>query len=262
MEKSVLPRGSVLKLTGLPSETIGVSIKNAFYDSTALVAFVDINQDNSAYVLLDGVSDAKAVLAELKTGKVTVGDTLVDVAAPDGEEEDAYLKKAQKYLNNKAANFKENLGGGRVQRRAKTRGGFNRRITARGGSGQNNGTKPEGEEEPEGEKIVLPRGTLLKLTGLPLRTDRGKIKNAFGKSSPDIDFIEVNNDSSAYVRICGGIDAKALLRKLGEKGKMTVGDTLVDVAVVRGKEDPQSSQKRAASPIRETDRVKRAKLPD
>ena len=115
----VLPRGRVLKLTGLPPGTVRDSIKKAFDDSSANVAFVDVNQDNSAYVRLRGEIDAKAVLAKLEeTGKVKVGDTLVDVAVLDGEEEDAFLKKGEEARNNAAAAFKENREGGRDGKRA------------------------------------------------------------------------------------------------------------------------------------------------
>ena len=185
----------MLKLTGLPSENNQDSIKTAFGDSSLYIAFVDISQDNSAYVLLRGGIDAKAVLAKLEeTGKVTVGDTLVDVAVPDGEEEDAYLKKAQEYLNNKATNFKENRGGDRVQKRAKTRGGVN-------------------------------RGSMLNLTGLPSATVRDPIKKSFGDSSANVSYVSPDDEISDHVYLHDviqvvyaqpGDDLDTLLKESGE----------------------------------------------
>lgn len=58
------------------------------------------------------------------------------------------------------------------------------------------------------EKIVLPRGTVLKLVNLPSAIDRDQIKKAFANYPADIAHVEITPDSTAFVRLRGENDGK------------------------------------------------------
>lgn len=96
---------------------------------------------------------------------------------------------------------------------------------------------------------------MLKLAGLPAGVNRDVIKNAFASTSADVAYVEINHDHSAYVRLRAENEAKAVLGKLEEAGKVKVADTLVDVSVLEGEEEDtyigkaeEAMNNRAANP--------------
>ncbi len=58
------------------------------------------------------------------------------------------------------------------------------------------------------EKIVLSRGTVLKLVNLPSGMDRDVIKQAFSTYPADIAHVEITPESTAFVRLRGENDGK------------------------------------------------------
>lgn len=58
------------------------------------------------------------------------------------------------------------------------------------------------------EKIVLPRGTVLKLVNLPSGIHRDVIKQAFANYPADIAHVEVTPENSAFIRLRGENDGK------------------------------------------------------
>lgn len=75
-----------------------------------------------------------------------------------------------------------------------------------------NGHKDEKDKEPvKNEKIVLSRGTVLKLVNLPSDIDRDVIKQAFSTYPADIAHVEITPESTAFVRLRGENDGKLVL---------------------------------------------------
>lgn len=68
------------------------------------------------------------------------------------------------------------------------------------------------EGEPtaeEAKKVTLPRGTVLKLSNLPVGTSRDDIRAGFTDLPADIAFVEINErDRTAFIRLRGENDGK------------------------------------------------------
>nr|CAG4637323.1 EOG090X0CQA [Ceriodaphnia reticulata]SVE73173.1 EOG090X0CQA [Ceriodaphnia reticulata] len=145
-EKIVLPRGTILKLTSIPSGADRDEIKKSFINYPADIAHVEFTPDNTVYVRLRGENDGKLVLGKLDNNKVNVCDSSVDVSLLEGEEEETYLKKAEEIVNNRAMNMRGQQhrggrGGGRGRGRGRGRGG----RSGRGGyKGQKRSGSPNG----------------------------------------------------------------------------------------------------------------------
>ena len=71
-----------------------------------------------------------------------------------------------------------------------------------------NGNKGDDKEPVKNEKIVLSRGTVLKLVNLPSGMDRDVIKQAFATYPADIAHVEITSENTAFVRLRGENDGK------------------------------------------------------
>nr|SVE73799.1 EOG090X0CQA [Daphnia atkinsoni] len=138
--KIVLSRGTVLKLTNLPSGIDRDVIRQAFSTYPADIAHVEITPDSTAFVRLRGENDGKLVLDKLENNKISIKDASVDVSLLDGEEEDTYLKKAEESVNNKVMNMGRGGFRGRGGGRGRGRGGRG----GRGGGYKGKDRKREG----------------------------------------------------------------------------------------------------------------------
>ncbi|XP_057371759.1 la protein homolog isoform X2 [Daphnia carinata] len=107
-----------------------------------------------------------------------------------------------------------------------------KKITQENGSA----TKPDEKVTEEKEKIVLSRGTVLKLVNLPSGIDRDAIKQGFSTYPADIAHVEITPDNTAFVRLRGENDGKMVLDKLENK-KISINDASVEVSVLEGEEE-------------------------
>nr|CAG4638713.1 EOG090X0CQA [Cyclestheria hislopi] len=138
-----LPKGAILKLAGLPENIKREEIKQALSSYPAEVAFIEGPKDNTAFVRLRAEDDAKVVLSKIEGGKLKVNETDVDVSVLEGEDEEAYLKRAIENMNNSHQ-------GGRGKKRFQ--GGRSRSGRGRGGwKGQKRSRSP-GAGGPRGKK--------------------------------------------------------------------------------------------------------------
>ena len=72
-----------------------------------------------------------------------------------------------------------------------------------------NGNGDKNDKEPvKNEKIVLSRGTVLKLVNLPSGSDRDVVKQAFSTYPADIAHVEMTSENTAFVRLRGENDGK------------------------------------------------------
>ena len=71
-----------------------------------------------------------------------------------------------------------------------------------------NGEKEVDAKTEKHEKIVVPRGTVLKLKGIPSGIDRDEIKKSFVNYPADIAYVEITPDNIAFVRLRGENDGK------------------------------------------------------
>nr|SVE76000.1 EOG090X0CQA [Daphnia hispanica] len=101
---------------------------------------------------------------------------------------------------------------------------------------EDNGNAVKTEVKEEKEKIVLCRGTVLKLANLPSGIDRDAIKQAFATYPADIAHVEITPDSTAFVRLRGENDGKLVLDKLEDK-KICIKDASVEVSLLEGEEE-------------------------
>nr|SVE83886.1 EOG090X0CQA [Daphnia pulex] len=99
-----------------------------------------------------------------------------------------------------------------------------------------NGDKGDDKESVKNEKIVLSRGTVLKLVNLPSGIDRDVIKQAFSTYPADIAHVEITPESTAFVRLRGENDGKLVLDKLTDK-KISIKDSSVEVSLLEGEEE-------------------------
>lgn len=88
-------QGSLVRLSGLPTETNQEMIKEVLLRLSAPVYFVDVYPDNTALIRLCHDNGAKLLLAKLKNGKVRIGKKSVLVSSLDEGEDDWSLPKTQ-----------------------------------------------------------------------------------------------------------------------------------------------------------------------
>lgn len=150
-KKIVLPRGTLLKLSGIPDGTNRDKIKEALASTSAEVCFVDFLPDHVALVRLRNENEAKSVLEKLDNGKVTIGDASVEASVLEGEEEETALKKAEDHMNSSSSSqgSRGGRGGGRGRGRGRGRGGRGGGGRGRGGRGGYKG-KRRGHDAQDG----------------------------------------------------------------------------------------------------------------
>lgn len=81
-------------------------------------------------------------------------------------------------------------------------------LDSKGTEENDRANQPDDKVKEEKGKIVLSRGTVLKLTNLPSGIDRDVIRQAFSTYPADIAHVEITPDSTAFVRLRGENDGK------------------------------------------------------
>lgn len=105
-----LPKGAILHLKDVPSETTRENIKEAIESLEVEVAFVDFQKgDEEATIRLAKENAAKELIVKLEDGKLKINDTDLPVTVLEGEAE-------EKYLNECVEKIKQRRGGKNNQR--------------------------------------------------------------------------------------------------------------------------------------------------
>merc|ERR1712071_94772 len=87
--------------------------------------------------------------------------------------------------------------------------------------------------EEEIEKVVLARGSLLKLTKIPEDVERDEVKAAFGEHRADIAHVEMTDDRVAIVRFRSENAASVVKSKLE---KLTIEGQDIEMSLIEGEE--------------------------
>lgn len=95
-----LPKGAVLHLKGINSDTTREIIRKTLVEEGLDVVFVQYcDGDSEAWVRLQGENSSKEYVEKLKDRKLTLCDTEVEVRCLEGDEEAEFLEKAKNVIS-------------------------------------------------------------------------------------------------------------------------------------------------------------------
>ena len=98
------------------------------------------------------------------------------------------------------------------------------------------------KEKEAVEKVGIPEGTFIHMSGLVKEISREDIKSAFSKHTKDLAFVDYNKgDEAGYLRFSKASINKEILEKVGEK--MSIKDTEIMFRIVEGDEEKEQIEK-------------------